>query len=250
MARIKQCLSWWCFSKVDRKPFLAEAKKIGYAGIELATTDIWDDIRAAGLTIVTHGVGSLADGINRKETHAAFEEEVNKSLELAVKYKIPNLIIFSGNRRGLDDEKGAAVVAEGLKRVAKAAENKGVTLVLELLNSKVDHIDYQCDHTDWGVKVIKMVGSPRVKLLYDIYHMQIMEGDVIRTIQNNIDHIGHIHTAGNPGRRDMDDTQELNYRGIMNAIAATNYSGFVGHEFIPKGDPVEAIRQAYALCNV
>jgi hydroxypyruvate isomerase len=150
----------------------------------------------------------------------------------------------------LSDEEGAVNTAEGLKRVAGVAEQKGVTLILELLNSKVDHKDYQCDHTAWGVQVVRAVNSPRVKLLYDIYHMQIMEGDIIRTIRDNINYIGHFHTAGNPGRHDMDDTQELNYPPIMRAIAATNYDGYVGHEFIPKGDPMEAIRVTYQMCDV
>jgi hydroxypyruvate isomerase len=175
---------------------------------------------------------------------------VNQALEWAVQYQIPNLIVFSGNRKGLSDEEGAVNTAEGLKRVAKAAEEKGITLVLELLNSKVDHKDYQCDHTAWGVQVMKMVNSPRVKLLYDIYHMQIMEGDVIRTLRDNIGHIGHIHTAGNPGRHDMDETQELNYPPIFRAIAEANFDGYVGHEFVPKGEAIAAIRAAYKLADV
>jgi hydroxypyruvate isomerase len=153
-----------------------------------------------------------------------------------VKWGIPTLICFSGNRGTLDDETGAAA----LSKLAPAAESAGVTLVLELLNSKVDHPDYQCDRTAWGVKVCESVSSPRVKLLYDIYHMQIMEGDIIRAIQ-------HYHTAGNPGRNALYETQELNYRAIASGIAATGYEDFVGHEFIPKGEPVAALRQAFAL---
>ena len=170
-------------------------------------------------------------------------------LEQAVKYQIPNLIVFSGNRRGLSDTEGAENTIEGLRRVAPAAEAKGITLVMELLNSKVDHHDYQCDHTSWGVQVIQRVNSPRVKLLYDIYHMQIMEGDIIRTLRENIGFIGHIHTAGNPGRADMDQTQELYYPAIVRAIAETGYAGYVGHEFVPKGDPIEAIRATYKMCE-
>src|SRR5688572_27026876 len=250
MSRIKQSLSWWCFSKNDAKTFFAEAKKIGYAAIELVGRELWDDVRAAGLVIASHGVGSLTDGLNRPENHAKIEDECRKTLEDAVKYQVPNLILFSGNRKGLDDETGAANTAEGLRRLAPDAEKAGVTLVLELLNSKVDHPDYQCDRTAWGVQVVRAVSSPRVKLLYDIYHMQIMEGDVIRTMRQNLAHIGHLHTAGNPGRQDMDDDQELNYRGIARAIAAMKYDGYVGHEFVPKGEPIEAIRAAYALFDV
>jgi hypothetical protein len=142
------------------------------------------------------------------------------------------------------------ITAEGLRLVARAAEEAGITLVLELLNSKVDHKDYQCDRTDWGVRVIQMVDSPRVKLLYDIYHMQIMEGDIIRTIRDSHAHIGHYHTAGNPGRNEIDDTQELNYPAIVRAIAATGYAGYLGQEFVPKGDPVAALRDALARCQV
>jgi hydroxypyruvate isomerase len=247
---MKQSLSWWCFSKNEPTKFFAEAKKIGYSAIELVGRELWDDVRAAGLSIATHGVGSLTDGLNHKENHAKIEDECRKTLEDAVKYKVPNLIVFSGNRKGLDDETGAANTAEGLKRLAPHAERAGVTLILELLNSKVDHKDYQCDHTAWGVKVIEAVKSKRVKLLYDIYHMQIMEGDVIRTMQQNIAHFGHLHTAGNPGRQDMDDDQELNYRGIARAIGKLKYDGYVGHEFIPKGDAIQAIRHAYELFNV
>ena len=253
MNKIKQSLSWWCFNRDGMEPgrFFKEAKKIGYPAVELLPRELWDTAREAGLVIATHGGhASLTDGLNRPENHERIVDEINQMLEWAVQYQIPNLIVFSGNRKGLSDEEGAVNTAEGLKRVAKAAETKGITLVLELLNSKVDHKDYQCDHTAWGVQVMKMVNSPRVKLLYDIYHMQIMEGDVIRTLRDNIGYIGHIHTAGNPGRHDIDDTQELNYPPIFRAIAESNFDGYVGHEFVPKGESIAAIRAAYKLANV
>jgi hydroxypyruvate isomerase len=253
MGKIKQSLSWWCFDRngMDPKRFFKEAKRIGYVAVELLPRELWDVARDAALVIATHGGhASLDDGLNRRENHSRIEDEINRYLELAVQYQIPSLIVFSGNRRGLSDEEGAVNTAEGLKRVARAAEQKGINLILELLNSKVDHKDYQCDHTAWGVQVVRAVNSPRVKLLYDIYHMQIMEGDIIRTIRDNINYIGHVHTAGNPGRHDMDDTQELNYPPIMRAITATNYDGYVGHEFIPKGDPMEAIHVTYQMCDV
>nr|MBA2678580.1 TIM barrel protein [Ktedonobacteraceae bacterium] len=164
------------------------------------------------------------------------------NLELAARWGIPNLICFSGNRAGLDDERGAEITAEGLRRVAKAAEDANVTLVLELLNSKVDHPDYQCDRTPWGVKVCQMVDSPRVKLLYDIYHMQIMEGDLMRTIREHHQWFGHYHLAGNPGRHEPDGTQEINYPPIFQAIASTGYTGYIGHEYVPTGDPIEALK--------
>lgn len=251
MARIKQSLSWWCFSKEDPQRFFKEARQLGYLAMELLPRELWDAARDADLVIASHGGHqSLTDGLNKRRNHNRIEAEINEYLDLAVRYQIPNLIVFSGNRDGLDDTEGAHITAEGLRRVTPAAEAKGVTLVLELLNSKVDHKDYQCDHTAWGVQVMQLVNSPGVKLLYDIYHMQIMEGDIIRTLIDNIAYIGHFHTAGNPGRHDMDDTQELYYPPIMRAIAATNYTGYVGHEFIPKGDSYAAIRTAYAMCDV
>jgi hydroxypyruvate isomerase len=194
------------------------------------------------------GHGALT--LNQCENHDRIEAEINANLEKAVKWDIPALIVFSGNRNGLPDAAGIEHTAEGLKRVAKAAEDAGVTLVLELLNSKVNHPDYQCDHTTWGVDVCKLVDSPCVKLLYDIYHMQIMEGDVISSIRDNIQHIGHCHTAGVPGRNELDENQELYYPAIMRAIAATDYDGYVGQEYTPKGDPLVGLQQAYDVCNV
>lgn len=239
---------------MDARRFFREAKQIGYDAVELLPRELWDTAREAGLVIASHGGhASLQVGLNRRENHTRIEDEIDQNLELAVKYGIPNLIVFSGNRRGLNDEEGAINTAEGLRRVAQAAERAGVTLVLELLNSKVDHPDYQCDHTTWGVRVIEAVHSTRVKLLYDIYHMQIMEGDVIRTLRANIAHIGHFHTAGNPGRHDMDETQELYYPAILRAIAEAGFTGYVGHEFVPKANTVEgmlkAMRAAYQLAD-
>jgi hydroxypyruvate isomerase len=225
-------------------------KKIGYQGVELLPDALYDTARAAGMTIVSSGVGGIEKGLNRIEQHDRIEAELRKALIQARQYGLPNLIVFSGNRDGLDDETGARNTIAGLKRLAPLAEAAGVTLILELLNSKVDHKDYQCDHTAWGVKVVKAVNSPRVKLLYDIYHMQIMEGDVIRTLRENVAFVGHIHTAGVPGRNDLDLTQELNYPPIMQALSAAGYTGWVGQEFVPKGEPLPAMRAAFDLCNV
>jgi hydroxypyruvate isomerase len=250
--KIKQSLAWWCFGRnVAPEKLIAEAARIGYAGVEMCPEENWPKVREAGLKIVTMGGHqSLSDGLNKRENHDRIEREINKNLETAVTWGVPALIVFSGNRDGLDDEKGKEITAEGLRRVAKAAEDAGVTLVLELLNSKVDHADYQCDHTAWGVDVCKMVNSPRVKLLYDIYHMQIMEGDVISSLQSNIQYIGHFHTAGVPGRHELDENQELYYPAIMRAIAATDYDGYVGQELMPKGDPLAALQQAFTVCDV
>lgn len=251
---IKQSFSWWCFAGkgVEPNELLDKAKSIGYEAVELIGQEHWDAARDAGLVIASSGGHrGIENGLNNPADHERIAGEIRGNLEKAVKYGIPNLIVFSGNRRdGQSDEEGAKVCAEGLRLVAKDAEDAGVTLVMELLNSKVDHKGYQCDHTAWGVQMAEMVGSPRVKLLYDIYHMQIMEGDLIRTIRDSHQYIGHYHTAGNPGRKDMDEGQEIYYPPIMNAIVDTGYTGYVGHEFVPKADPIAALKAAYDLCNV
>jgi hydroxypyruvate isomerase len=253
MARIKQSVAWWCFVRGEMTPekLVRAAAEIGYAGVEIVPPEHWPLAREHGLAIASIlGHESIAAGLNRHEHHARIECEILANLKLAVQWGIPNLICFSGNRDGLDDAAGAEATAEGLRRVARAAEDAGVNLVLELLNSRVNHPDYQCDKTTWGVEVCRMVASPHVKLLYDIYHMQIMEGDIIRTINDNHAFFGHYHTAGNPGRNEIDDTQELNYPAIVRAIGATGYDGYLGQEFIPKGDPVAALKDAFDRCNL
>jgi hydroxypyruvate isomerase len=190
-------------------------------------------------------------GLKNQMEHDRIEAEIRDSIELAQKHRIPNLICFSGKRNeGQSDDQGLDACAEGFKRVAAAAEEAGINLNMELLNSKVNHPGYQADHTAWGVGVCQKVNSPRVKLLYDIYHMQIMEGDVIRTIRDNIQWIGHFHTAGNPGRLDLDDEQEHYYPAICSSIAATGYDGSIANEFRPKGYRLEALAEAYRVCNV
>lgn len=251
---IRQSVSWWSFAGrgVPDWELLSQIKAIGYEAVELIGEELWDQARDAGLAIAAHGGHqSIEHGLNDSAEHDRIEAEILRSLALAQKYRIPNLIVFSGSRRpGLSEDEGAENTALGLSRVALAAEEAGVTLVLELLNSKVDHPGYQGDHTRWGIEVCRRVGSPRVGLLYDIYHMQIMEGDVIRTLQEYQPYLRHYHTAGVPGRHDLDETQELYYPAILRAIAATGYVGYVGHEFIPKGDPREALKSAYRLCDI
>lgn len=251
MGRIKQSLAWWAFARnIEPDKLIAEAKRIGYEGVEMCPQELWPKVVEAGLRIVTlGGHRSLTDGLNRKENHDRIEQELKNSIELAVQWNIPVLIVFSGNRGGISEEEGLKNTVDGLRRVAKTAEEACVTLALELLNSKVDHPDYQCDHTSWGVQVCKQVASPRVKLLYDIYHMQIMEGDIIRTIRENIEYIGHFHTAGNPGRHEINEMQELYYPAIMQAIAATGYDGYVGQEFTPTKDTFASLEEAYRICN-
>ena len=259
MGKIKQSFCYPCFVRggATLETVIKEAAAAGYAAVELwgrekaPFDEILDLAERYGLVVASMGGhNSLRDGLNKRENHDRIEQEILESIDLAVKHGIPGLICFSGDREGLDDERGAEIVAEGFDRVKKAAEKKGINLNMELLNSKVNHPDYQCDHTSWGVKVCEMVGSPRVKLLYDIYHMQIMEGDLIRTIRDNIGHIGHFHTAGNPDRKDMDEDQEIYYPAVMRAIAGTDYDLYVGHEFTPKGDPVEALKTAFEVCDV
>jgi hydroxypyruvate isomerase len=240
---------------VDR--FFGEVAAIGYRAVEMWGRDgdfpaVMKAAAKHGLKVVSMiGVGSLDNGLNCRENHVRIEAELRESINVAADHGIPGLICFSGNRRPqLSDEEGALITAEGLRRIAPYAEQKGVNLNLELLNSKVDHKGYQCDHTAWAVSVHEQVKSPRVKILYDIYHMQIMEGDVIRTIRETIARIGHFHTAGVPGRNDMDDTQELNYRAIAAAISATGYSLYVGHEFSPKGDALAALKNTFDLFDV
>ncbi|MFC2038475.1 hydroxypyruvate isomerase family protein [Chloroflexota bacterium] len=251
---IRQSLCWWCFTRAsENKPedVIREANALGIQGIELAPPDQWEAIKAAGLKIIgIGGHGTFSEGLNRQENHDRIEKELRDNIELAANNDIRNLICFSGNRGGLSDKHGAENTVRGLLRVAKLAEEKGVTLVIELLNSKIDHPDYMADRTRWGVEVCKMVNSPAVKLLYDVYHMQIMEGDLIRTITENIDYIGHFHIAGNPGRSNIDDTQEINYKGVIEAIATTNFEGYVGHEYVPKGDAFEVLRRTYKMCDV
>ena len=248
---LKQSICWWCFAKdIEPEKLVKAAAEIGYAAIELVDQQHWPLIKDHGLAIsAIGGHGTIIDGLNRRGALGRITGEIEANLELAVKWGIPNLICFSGSHGGLDDVVGAEITAENLRKLAPLAEKAGVTLVLELLNSKVDHPDYQCDTTPWGVKVVEKVASPRVKLLYDIYHMQIMEGDLIRTIEQNHQHFGHYHTAGNPGRSDIDASQEINYPPIISAINATGYEGYLGQEFMPKGDPISALKTAYDICN-
>ena len=255
--RIKQgiCLGSFTKGAADLPLFKALAD-MGYAAIELVPKkDDFEDVIAAakscGLAVCDMvGHASLKDGLNNRANHPRIEAELRQSLDAAAKHAIPNVLCLAGNRlERQSDMEAIEAVAEGLARVAPYAEERGVTLVLELLNSSVNHPGYQCDRTEWGVAVCRRVGSPRVKLLYDIYHMQIMEGDVIRTIQSHIQRIGHFHTAGNPGRNDPDESQELNYVAICKAIAETPYTGYVSHEYKPKGDPIESLRKAFAICD-
>ena len=250
--RLKQSVARWCYQKMSLDDLAKQAARIGLKGIDLISYKEWPVVQKYGLVpAMTPGAGTIADGLNRKENHERLEHEFRENIERAAAAGVPNVITFSGNRRDLPDDIGLDNCVAGLNRVKKLAEDKGVTICLELLNSKVDHKDYQCDHTAWGVEVIKHVDSPRVKLLYDIYHMQIMEGDVIRTIRDNIQHIAHFHTGGVPGRHEIDGTQELNYHAVAKAIADAGYQGYTAHEFMPASkDPIKSLEQAYEIFTV
>ncbi len=255
---VKQCLVLPIFYREDWgtfDAFCARIAAIGYSAIEvMAGVQNLEGIVATagknGLAVASMvGHASLPDGLNKAGNHDRIEAELRASIDQAADLGIPSMICFSGNRNpGQSDYEGMVTCAHGLRRVVPYAEKKGITLNMELLNSKVDHPGYQCDHTDWGIALCEMVNSPSFKLLFDIYHMQIMEGDIIRTLRKNIQWIGHFHTAGNPGRNDMDDTQELNYTGICRAIDSTDYAGYVGHEFTPLGDRMAALEAAYNIC--
>jgi hydroxypyruvate isomerase len=259
MAKLRQsfCLPMFFKEGMKLDALLKKAKAVGYAAVEIWHRDnapfaeLLELAAKHGLRIASMcGAKSLSDGLNNPANHNSIADELHASIEIAKQHNIPGVIAFSGNRHGRDDESSIAVCAEGLRKVARAAESAGVNVNMELLNSKRDHHDYQCDHTAWGVKVCEAVNSPRVKLLYDIYHMAIMEGDLIATITENIKHIGHFHTAGNPGRGPLDDTQEICYPAVCRAIASTGYDLFIGHEFKPEADPVSALRAAFKTCNL
>lgn len=255
-ARLKQSFCRWPYARTPLPELCRRAKQIGFAGIDLLYPEEWPVAQDAGL-VVSMGYASrrekfIATGFNDPANHALLLGELESILPLAAKARVPSVIAMFGNRvAGIDDSSAIANCAAGLARIAPAAEQHGVTICVELLNSKVDHAGYQGDHTAFGAAVMKAVNSPRVKLLYDIYHMQIMEGDVIRTIRDNINWIGHFHTGGVPGRHEINASQELNYRAIASSIADANFSGFVAHEFVPtRSDPFVSLTEAFQLCAV
>jgi hydroxypyruvate isomerase len=250
--RIKQAVCRWCYQKMPIEDLCTAAAQMGLFGIDLLNPDEYEVPRRHGLicTMGYAGAGTIPEAMNRIEHHPAIEAAFRTNIPLAAKAGVPNVITFSGNRKGMADDEGARNTIAGLNRVKKIAEDNGVVICLELLNSKVNHPDYMCDHTAWGVRVMEEVNSPNVKLLYDIYHMQIMEGDLIATIKKNIAWIGHFHTGGVPGRHELDETQEVQWDGVMRAIAATDYKGYVAHEFLPVRDPMTSLRAAAKLCDV
>jgi hydroxypyruvate isomerase len=249
---IKQSVCRWCYSRIPLETLAEEAAKMGYKSIELLNQKEVQTVKKLGLTcaMLSSPSSKIENCLNRVENHDFIEKDLHNSIDFAAAEALPNVICFSGNRKGMPDDEGMKNCAKGLKRIVGYAEEKKVTLCMELLNSKVNHKDYMCDHTEWGVGLCKMVGSPRFKLLYDIYHMQIMEGDVIRTIKQHKEWLGHYHTGGNPGRNEIDETQELNYPAIMKALIEIDYQGYVGQEFIPKREPLASLAQGFRICDV
>ena len=250
--RLKQSVCRWCYAKIPLPEFFRAVADMGLTAVDLLSEAEWSVAREYGLTCsMGSGFGgTIGDGLNVKANHEKIVAGLERGIPLAAAAKVPNLITFFGNRRGMPDDEAIANCVEALNRVKKTAETHGVTICIELLNSKVDHKDYQGDKSAFGIAVVKAVASPRVKLLYDIYHMQIMEGDVIRTIRDGREYFAHFHTGGVPGRHELDQTQEIQWRTVATAIADMGFDGYFAHEFIPTRDPLTSLREAVALCAV
>ena len=251
--RVSHSACRWCYNSIPLEKLCQAAAEMGIKSIDLTGPEEWPTLKKYGLTCAM-GTGAgmgITRGFNRVEYHDKLVADYESLIPKASAAGLKNVICFSGNRDGQDDDEGIDVCAKGLKRLMKTAEKHNITLVMELLNSKVDHKDYQCDRTDWGVRLCKAIGSENFKLLYDIYHMQIMEGDLIRTIKDNAAYIAHYHTGGNPGRHEIDETQEIQYPPVMQAIVDTGFKGYVAQEFMPKsGKPLESLRAAVQICDV
>jgi hydroxypyruvate isomerase len=254
--RLKQSVTRGVFGRgMSLEDSCREAARLGCKGFDLIGPADWPTLKKYGLTPAMYPPGpggTIPDALNRKENHEKLEASLHAAIDEAVANGVPNIITFSGNRKGMDDKEGADNCVAFLTRVKAHAEDKGVTICMEYLNSKVNHKDYMFDHIAWGVDVMKRVNSPRVKILYDIYHAQIMDGDIVRNIRDNYQWIGHFHTGGNPGRHDIDETQELNYRFIAQAIADLGFTGFIAHEYSPAQghDPIQTLAKAMDICDV
>jgi hydroxypyruvate isomerase len=248
--RLQQSVCRWCYGKIPLDDLCTAAVGMGLVGIDLLTPADFPTLKTHGLVCTMTSSHPLSDGLCDPKFHDASLKAIHAAIEATAKEGWKNVICFSGNSRGIDRETGMKNCVKALREVVPEAEKAGVILQMELLNSKVDHKDYMCDNSVWGVELVKRVGSGHFKLLYDIYHMQIMEGDVIRTIETNREHYGHYHTGGNPGRHEIDDSQELNYRRIARAIADIGFEGYFAHEFIPVREPLVSLREAVTLCTV
>ncbi len=248
--RINQSVSRWCYSAWSLDQLCEISKKLGIKAIDLLDPGDFATVKKHGLACALVNSHSLTNGLADKKYQEECIAKLREVIDATSEAGFPNVVAFPGNRRGIPDDVGVENTVAALKQIVGRAEQKKVTICLEYLNSKVDHKDYMFDHMAWGVEVCKRVGSERVKILYDIYHAQIMEGDIIRTIRANKDYIGHYHTGGNPGRNEIDDTQELYYPAIMRAIAETGFTGYVAHEFVPKRDPLQSLTHAVQICDV
>jgi hydroxypyruvate isomerase len=251
--RIKQSICGGCLRKagLDTEQTASLLTKMGLVGMDLVGKNDWPILKKHGLAAtMVSGAGSIKQGLNDKTMHAKFLDDFRTNIKAAAEYKWPNVICMAGDRKGISDEEGMDNCHTILKEAVKIAEDQGVTVCMELLNSKVNHPGYMCDKSAWGFELCRRVDSPRFKMLYDIYHMQIMEGDLIATIRDNIKHIGHFHTAGVPGRHELDENQEIYYPAVARAIAETGYDGYVAHEYTPTRDPVESLVQAVKACDV
>lgn len=248
--RIKQSVCKWCYGGIGLDKFSAYCAKIGIKSVELMEPKDWPTLKKYGLICAMTPSHGITKGLNRTENHDECLAKIRKGIEATSEAGFPNVICFSGNRNGMDDEEGMDNCEIALKKIVGFAEEKNVTICMELLNSKRNHKDYMCDRTAWGVELSKRVGSDRFKLLYDIYHMQVQEGDVIDTIRESKDYIGHYHTAGVPGRNEIDDSQELYYPPIMKAIVKSGFKGYVGQEFVPKRNALESLAAAVKICDV
>lgn len=248
---IKQGACRWCYNKIPIEDFAKGCADIGLTCVDLANPNEWPVLKQYGLIpTMVGGPTTIRDGLNRKEDHAKFTEKMGPMIRAAKAAGAPHVIVFSGERKGMPDDQGLENCVAGIKQMLPLAEETGVQIVMELLNSKVNHPDYMCDTSKWGVQLCKEVNHPLFGLLYDIYHMQIMEGDVIRTIKENHKYYFHYHTGGNPGRNELDETQELYYPAITRAIIETGFKGYFSHEFVPKRDPMTSLREAAVLCDV
>lgn len=250
---IKHSVCEWTYNFISLDELCKAVKDIGFSAIDLVGPKNWDTLKKYGIySSMCNGAEiSLTDGWNDKQYHAKLIKNYTEHIDLVSKAGYKNLICFSGSRKGMDDQVGLKNSAEGLKKIMSLAEKKGIIIQMELLNSKVNHKDYMCDRSAWGVELCKQIGSENFKLLYDIYHMQIDEGDVIRTIQDNHQYFGHYHTGGVPGRNEIDESQELYYPAIVKAIVATGFKGYLAQEFLPvKPDKIASLREAVKLCDV
>lgn len=250
---IKHSVCRWCYNSIPLEVLCEAAQEIGIRSIEIVGPKDWPTLKAHNLEcgLATDSFASIPNGWNDPSLHARLQEQYKGLIKAAADQGIPNVIVFSGNRKGMKDDVGLENCAIGLEPVIKFAEEAGILVVMELLNSKVNHEDYMCDLTPWGVELVEKMGSPQFKLLYDIYHMQIMEGDVIATIRDNHQHFGHYHTGGVPGRHEIDESQELYYPAIVKAIRDTGFEGYLAQEFVPaREDKIASLKQGVEICTV